>query len=249
MKTVVTFLLSLALLTQLASAEQRLEVPSEMTVITSMEEVKAFFSKYIERAKRSKELSELSQSLFEFSGAMSQDTSKRYAALILSFEYAKKAHSARLYQQAVEELRKTFTIDIAPLVRDSVGEITKRTRDDHHLLFPIIESAIHHAIAANDFEGALELFDDARLVARKIKDSELGKKLNEFKKTIKKQQDAFKALAVHFSTLETNPTDPIAHGEIGRFECFTKGNWQRGIPHLLQGDDKGSLRLHRPKPA
>jgi WD40 repeat protein len=42
-------------------------------------------------------------------------------------------------------------------------------------------------------------------------------------------------------TLKDNPRDPKANLLVGRYLALTKGQWERGLPHLAQGDD-GALK-------
>ena len=38
-------------------------------------------------------------------------------------------------------------------------------------------------------------------------------------------------------TLDKNPTDPAANLAVGKYRCFTKNQWNKGIPMLALGDD------------
>ena len=37
--------------------------------------------------------------------------------------------------------------------------------------------------------------------------------------------------------------DPAANREMGRYFCLVKGNWERGLPMLVVGNDKDYLDL------
>jgi hypothetical protein len=37
--------------------------------------------------------------------------------------------------------------------------------------------------------------------------------------------------------MEDNPAEPSANLAAGRYLCFVKGNWQRGVPYLALGSD------------
>jgi hypothetical protein len=58
-------------------------------------------------------------------------------------------------------------------------------------------------------------------------------------------------------TLETKPDDPEANEAVGKFLCFVKSDWERGLPHLAKSKDQklrdtagyemGSLELPKEK--
>src|SRR5262249_11173021 len=39
------------------------------------------------------------------------------------------------------------------------------------------------------------------------------------------------------ATLAEKPGDPEANLAVGRYRCFRQGNWERGLPLLVQGSD------------
>ncbi|HUT11572.1 MAG TPA: hypothetical protein VMY42_13810 [Thermoguttaceae bacterium] len=51
------------------------------------------------------------------------------------------------------------------------------------------------------------------------------------------------------TALQTSPDDADAHLEVGRWYCFTKDEWDRGIPHLAKGSDQRLRALAVQEPA
>jgi hypothetical protein len=42
-----------------------------------------------------------------------------------------------------------------------------------------------------------------------------------------------------YDPVDKNPADPAANFEIGRFQCFVKGDWDVGLSFLAKGSDAG----------
>ena len=48
---------------------------------------------------------------------------------------------------------------------------------------------------------------------------------------------------VALATLKTNPTDPEANLVVGKYHCFVKDEWEKGLPMLLKGNDAALKEL------
>jgi hypothetical protein len=54
---------------------------------------------------------------------------------------------------------------------------------------------------------------------------------------LKKRQTAFQEYRAAWVVLDKNPTEPAANLAAGRYLCFVKGDWDRGVPMLALGSD------------
>lgn len=53
----------------------------------------------------------------------------------------------------------------------------------------------------------------------------------------------FNALAPHRAALAKNADDPEANLALGRYYCFTKAQWPKGLPHLAKSSDAALAKL------
>jgi hypothetical protein len=60
---------------------------------------------------------------------------------------------------------------------------------------------------------------------------------------VRTAQEEFVRARDSFKTLETQPEDPRANGAAGRFLCFVKGDWDKGLPLLAKGTDPALKKL------
>jgi len=59
-------------------------------------------------------------------------------------------------------------------------------------------------------------------------------------------------LALHLEKLKMSPDDPAANLAAGSYFCFSRGEWEKGLPMIAKGSDAGlrelaTLELARPK--
>ena len=97
------------------------------------------------------------------------------------------------------------------------------------------------AVTNEQFDTAKQLGATATDLARKSKDSELVKETVGRTGTITKEiteiQKAQANVEDAVATLDKNPTDMAANLAVGKFRCFMKNLWSKGIPMLALGED------------
>ena len=71
----------------------------------------------------------------------------------------------------------------------------------------------------------------AKSVALTTRIAARGKEIAELRKEFDKTGEAF-------ATLEKKPDDADANLTIGKYLCFQKGQWDKGLPHLVKGGQK-----------
>ena len=100
---------------------------------------------------------------------------------------------------------------------------------------------MEEAVTKEHYDTAKQLGTTATDLARKSKDATFIKETVARKGTIIKEmaeiQKAQAEVAEAVDALDKNPTDPAANLAVGKFCCFTKNQWDKGIPMLALGDD------------
>ncbi len=100
---------------------------------------------------------------------------------------------------------------------------------------------MEEAVTQEQYDTAKQLGVMATDLARKSKDAAFVKETVARKGTIINEsgelQKAQAKVEEAVDTLEKNPTDPAANLAVGKYRCFTKNQWNKGIPMLALGDD------------
>ena len=124
------------------------------------------------------------------------------------------------YQEAVRILKgKPNSSEVGSLLVELLALAkAASTLDDHPLQIKILTHAGRLAQA---------LKDPGRM-------GDIRESINEAKRVQKEYGRAKR----HIKVLSGKPDDPKANLEVGKFLCFVKGDWSRGLPHLVKGSDK-----------
>jgi hypothetical protein len=96
---------------------------------------------------------------------------------------------------------------------------------------------VRQLIDAEDYATAARLLAAMRPAAASAGDAAITEQLQ----TLARENDALRtassAIAKDLEKLKSTPDDPAANLAVGRFLCFTKGDWPRGLPLLAKGSD------------
>ena len=102
---------------------------------------------------------------------------------------------------------------------------------------------IDEAVDEDNFEVATKLGRLARQLVRRTKEKDLLQEIVAKNKQVgtaaKVYADSHEAMA----TLKDKPDDPEANLVVGKYECFSKGNWDEGLPMLAKGSDDGLKKI------
>src|SRR5207245_2729663 len=99
------------------------------------------------------------------------------------------------------------------------------------------------AVAEDDYDTAGKSAEQAASLARGAKDITLSSRAQTRGKEaadLKAKYDRFRKAK---ETLAANPQDPASSTLVGRYECFTKGNWAAGLPLLAAGSEESTRAL------
>ena len=93
-------------------------------------------------------------------------------------------------------------------------------------------------------DAAADRFDVARRVALlakramgRVNDNQFKREILERNKEIERQKKRYAAVAEALKKIAANPADADANLALGRWHCFVKGNWEKGLPMLVKGKD------------
>ncbi len=104
---------------------------------------------------------------------------------------------------------------------------------------------VREAVDADNFAIAGKAAKAAEKFARRLKNKERIKAARAIKTWVRKQAKLLKQISKAMDTLKTKPDDPKANLACGRYYCFQKGNWEKGLPLLTKGYDRNIAGLAR----
>ena len=160
--------------------------------------------------------------------------------LRLAAETAAKGGDAADVLQAIDAQAKDFAVS-APALKAPALETALRAPGaaaaDSQAVLEAALSAADEAQAADEYDAAGRLLRVVAAAATKIGAKQMATMASERGRLIDAMQREYDNVKGDLATLKDKPDDPDAGLHFGRFLCFFKGDWERGLPLLAVGSD------------
>lgn len=133
-------------------------------------------------------------------------------------------------RKAIEGIDHSFTLDTTPMVVDALARLTGA--DDNAVAAWAVEMIQQH-LSQEDYAGARKILHQA--AARILRSSDPA--VREALKSSENLLAEFDRARAAIDKLKSDPADPAANYTAGRFFCFFRHEWARGLPMLARGTD------------
>ncbi len=176
----------------------------------------------------------LAHKLLEVGLASGDDLTGKYALLKTAAEMAAPQGDLETVERSIDGLADQFEIDSLKF-RTDLLTICAKTQQNPAECSAKLNSLADELVASDRYDLARRSLNAA--LALKC-DPAIHKQTIAHAKEIGDMEAEFKKLSASREVLGTSPNDPEANLAVGKFDCFTKGNWDLGLPQLAKGSDK-----------
>lgn len=239
MSRVASLAFLLLLSAPLHSQDPRLQVPSSADQKKAEKLIKRLYqaefrSRDPERQKR------FAKDLVTQAEDPTNDAVSRYVLLREARDLAVGGRDLDFALEVVARLAKLFAVDALQMKAEVLSSARKgiRTPEEAAALAGYLLDAAGEALTAGDHDAALSLARDAERTAKIARDAALlaraRKRLKEIPE-LKREADA--TAKVDLSTA-IDVGDQTGNLNVGRYLCFVKGDWEKGLEYLLWAGDK-----------
>lgn len=168
------------------------------------------------------------------------DPSARYVLLREAKDLAASAGDVATAVSAIEETANFFNVDALRLKLGLLTGVAQEARlaEDAKAAAESLLNLADQSDALDDFETSEKALTAAAATARKTKDVALAGRAEVRLREIAELKSSVARVKAAREVLQVNPADPAANFEVGRFECFVKGNWEAGLPLLGRGSNE-----------
>jgi WD40 repeat protein len=165
---------------------------------------------------------------------------ERYAALELAETMAIDAKAVQLAIEAADEFGVWFEGDGRARLVNVVAGLGKtcRSPQERTLLATVSVRLASEAAAEDRFLDATRMLEVAASAAAGARKSDLQDAVKAASDRIEKAKAALATYENALKLLATNSTDPAANLVAGRFLCFVRGDWAKGVAHLARCSDE-----------
>jgi len=224
----------------------RLPVPSAEEQAKSQKEIRELLRKdYTLAAADIKEKKKLAEKLWRLARETTNDPVARFVLYCEARDEAAEAGDGRLFLEVIDTLGRQYELDELKMAAAALQRAIRNLRD-LAAQKAIVEVGIRLARRANsqeNYEAARALAETARDLARKSRDLALVRQAA----ATFYEVEAYARLFADFSKAETilseHPEDPQANYLAGRYYCFVRNQWQRGLPMLAKGSNEQLQQL------
>jgi hypothetical protein len=177
----------------------------------------------------------LASKLLEYA-ADSDDVATQHAALREARDLSASAADLAALQRAEDAAIEAFELDALRWRTEALSLVTlPRSQEVAAGLVPAFSTLLDDLVAADRYDLTALVLPKAEQLAKVAKDETVPGRTRRIV-ALQKEWPAKDA-----ATLASKPDDPGANLSVGRFLCFTKGDWIQGLPHLARGPD-GALK-------
>jgi len=168
------------------------------------------------------------------------DPAMELASLRLAARLALEASDFSRAMEICDQMGERFDMDILPvkaeLLSRAVGyaQTTKNQAD----LAAVCVTAGFQAIAADNYSIAGAIAVLAKSAAQKSGDAALVWQAGFLADETEECGTAYEGVEQAAAILKKNPNDPAANLAMGKFLCFVKNDWDKGLPLLALGSDE-----------
>ena len=157
-----------------------------------------------------------------------QDATDRFALLQEAKKLAAETFQGDLAFEAVDAMVSEYAISGSGMKAEILEKAVNRLRLTPEQKMAIANAAlqvIDEAIAENNFNAAKALGKQASQLVHLSKDKDLLQAIVAKNKEVEAAALAYADADEAMATLKETPTDPDANVTVGKYLCFTKGDW------------------------
>ncbi|HTU22081.1 MAG TPA: PA14 domain-containing protein [Gemmataceae bacterium] len=176
-----------------------------------------------------------------------EEPGRRFAYFTEARDLAARGGDASLSLRAIDEMDKLFAVEPLPMKTAALETALKmvRTLDAGKKLLGEALNVLDEAETHDDYERAAKVVKIAQSAVLKARDSYMSSVVAQRQSRQKRLQGRYAKIAEAVKSLAGKADDAEANLAVGKFECFDKEDWKKGLPMLAKGSDSALAELAR----
>ncbi|QDU27826.1 hypothetical protein ETAA8_29170 [Anatilimnocola aggregata] len=231
--------LALTISSLAAEPGRKFPVPEAAAQQAAVAQVAEVYKPDYELAKSPAQKIELAKKLLLEATATKDDLVARFVLFRVARDIAAQQGDLTTAFDAIERIDVEYDSNVLPQKMAAAATAAKalntekEKREVAALLYPLVDEAR----MADRYEPAKALAELALNCAKEGRDPELARHLAAKATEIEEAAAEFPTIQAAEKVLLDKPSDPEANAAVGKFACFWKGDWERGVPMLALGND------------
>ena len=167
------------------------------------------------------------------------DRAAQFAMLTMARDMAVFLGDYATAKRVIGEMDKRFDVDaVAMRSKAVIRAMTAKVSADKRVM--TARAALELARELHDadrYDEAKTIVTAVKRASGRLRNRELTLEAKQLATDNREAAKQYAAARDAFETLKTSPDDPAANAAVGKYLCFVKGDWQRGLDKLVKGDD------------
>lgn len=238
--TVSTFVFLCLMAIWLDAQEARRPIPSDTDQRQALAVVKEVYGEEYKVAESGDQKRAIVEKLFRKASESKADPTSQFVLLKFALDLAVEAGEAELALDATEKTAASFDINVVAARHHALLQASKAARTEKQC-DQVVRSAFRlmdEAVAADEPQIALEIGKIGTSAAETARSKDLIVQLSEKNMEVREIALDHAEAAQAIDKMKANPTDPSANLAVGKYLCFAKGDWDRGLPMLALGNNE-----------
>ncbi|MCE9547028.1 MAG: hypothetical protein K8T25_16255 [Planctomycetia bacterium] len=249
--TRISFVVSVVLLFASASsvlsqdATKKNPVPDEAAQAEATKNIKEVFGDEYSKAKTAADKSTLAKKLLQMANESKDDRASKYVLLKLARDIAAQASDGQTGFQAIDTMGEAYQIDaleMASVVLTKLATAPQKLAQ-HKSVAEEALKLVNQAVVQDNFMRADQFGRIALGEAKKARNKELLVQIQDRVAEVVELSKTYEGVKTALVTLKTTPDDPAANSTVGKYLCFVKGDWSKGVPMLSLGKEEALKQL------
>jgi hypothetical protein len=224
---------------------QRAPLPDVAAIAQGESRFQQRYEGQLAKAHRAAERRVLAEKFLDQASRTDDPPALRLVLLRHARQLAVDLADADLVRRSVEAAASQFRIDVGRVRKEAFAEAAAaaRTPSAAGPFAAACLGLLDGAVAAEDFDAALDYGHAAYAAAGKARDNALVDEVVARGRQVVAQQKQFQEAQAAAAKLAVSPDDPQANLEAGRYLAVFKKDWPRGLVHLSKAGDESWRRL------
>lgn len=232
-----------------AQPEKKAAIPGQEAQARVSKLIKELFQAEMDKAAKDPTAkARLAVTFLQEARDTNDDAAGRFVLLNLAIDYASQGGDSATALQAIEEKAQHFALPAGELLQAKIRALlgasqSFTTNDGYQNLIDTALVLLEDALAEDDFPSSNKLLEAAENAARKLRSVPLVSSIRRRLDEVKKLEKEFAVWQPFAQKLAKDPEDADANLEMGKYQAFIKGNWDRGLQLLVRGGDNKLRKL------
>ncbi len=224
--------------------QAKLDVPTDPELKKAVASIKEIYSeKY--KSSDAKARKDLAAELAAEAMKKEHPAAVRYAFFSEALENSAYSGDVGRIIPLIKDIEKVFTVNRIELAEKNLASCDKYQKaiSDPGALAAAYIDCYSWCMDADLYDDAAKNLNSASICAKKANSAELMNETRDLNKDLLLIRKDYALAAASFEKLKTVPDDPAANLAVGKFYCFSRNNWDKGVPMIAKGQDEKLKQL------